>query len=242
MEVEVAKKKGINDIISGYSPGKVEDEKIIKKNNTWRKYRDALQRKDHHGFLKGCIDEILTPHEINGYLLTVGGSLKNCHEGNVAGVFISRLIQNSFAAGNEYFSLDNPNPELNCLGYYLIGNMHIKIKGHGGTDLARGSRGCTFTLNCSSRSVGVDAHYCTFIINENLRSVGRARNCMYKTSRKDIEKMLVRDVYRGEYVEYTDICTLFPIWDPSYNKIKFIDRDGQEEMVRHYKDSSHGIW
>ena len=238
MEAAISKAKGIDRLVKGYSPGKVEEEKNIKENLTWRKYKDALQMKDFGDFLKGCIDEVLTPRQINGYIHVVGSNLKDYQEGTVAGCFISRLVQKSYDAGNKDFSLRNPHPELNNLCSFLKGDMCIEVYGHAGMDFAAGSKGCTFTINCSSRAIGHMAQNCTFIINEKISRVDQGRRCTYKTSLRDMLELLVSWVSKTDYVLDYDATTRRTICRPSYNKIIFIHGDGQEEIVRNYAAGS----
>ncbi len=142
MEVEVIKRKGIDHLVSGYSPRKVEDEREAEAvgGNDFtlllQKYKKYLDNGYHpqslFDFLNRLhyVDEMLTSSGINAFLQTVTiiyqdyGSDYNRHTGK----FISKLIQNSFNAGYNKFSLSMPTPSFSSVASFLKGRKNEPIE------------------------------------------------------------------------------------------------------------------
>ncbi len=231
MELEVIKKiKGIGGLVSGYTPKKVEEIRKIEpnKDSLLRRYLEFLLADDLKENLRD-VDEIVLPHEINN-LLGFVGVYDNWEDR--AGHFISKLIQNSYYAGNRTFHLDNPFSNLNYLCSNLHGDMTIIINGYGGKGIGTYSSACRFILDCETKIIGYKPFCSQFIINGLLRNVDQSTNCTYKTGREDVLAVLLEKVCSRELIDTPgDSNGAYHV--PSENKIIFIE-NGEEKVIREH--------
>ncbi len=116
------KRTGIDNLVSGYSPGKVEEEnhlqtisgdreKVI--HHLTEKYIRCMAKYNFrhpwecHAQIRNqkIIDETLLPEEIDQFLQDSVQFAEQKYYRHVTGVFISELVNNSFLAGNNNFSI-----------------------------------------------------------------------------------------------------------------------------------------
>ena len=147
MNVEIRKGHGIDHLVGGYSPGKVEEEKELASNpffvSLFAKYEKAvyedLVRLWQMDFILGenYVDEVLLPKQINAFLqATIQYMRPGYHFTENTAVFINKLIQNSYSAGNNGFHLNLPVTDLLCVGSHLQGKkerpIELHVKGRAG--------------------------------------------------------------------------------------------------------------
>ncbi len=258
MEAAVKKSSGIDALISGYSPNKVEEEKKVQRFDgrfarLLKKYEYLVSKKeyvcDSWGF-EGLqvehkkIQQVLTPDEINQFFqLTKAYETKEYH-GDITGEFITVLIRNSYKAGYNDFTLDaSMLLPLRRLGSRYLSSDHV---GQKEGNLVRMFVDGDLGYGCFGSTEWVEV-----VINGNVENsfASFSKNCIftfqgghdhnfffpdtsgntYKTSdRKVLEKLL------------EGVPQLF--WErgggleekPSGNKIIFIHEDGKEEIVKDY--------
>ncbi len=138
METEIRKDKGIDNLVNGYSPRKVEEEKrmihverdlkeiVEKYEMIIKKFKH--ERADFNTRIQQYFQEILTPGQINVFLTMVSGCDDHMPTKGTA-LILTKLIQNSYLNGHNGFSLNIcDSPDCYCLGGYLAGTSENKIK------------------------------------------------------------------------------------------------------------------
>ncbi len=130
MDIEIRKRKGIDELVSGYSPGKVDESKNItamgKDHILFNKYQQKLlnphfpecldrrklpqiPRYRYDSYVFDYFDDIvdvLTPEQINRFLQMTVQCERYEQYAELTGSFVSRLLQNSYNAGHNNFTLD----------------------------------------------------------------------------------------------------------------------------------------
>ncbi len=138
MEVEqavaISKRKAIDHLVRGYSPGKVEEEKVSNSRpNIFPKYERAIFSHkvgyigDDFVLNPNYVDEVLTPAEINAFLQATTVYIESEEYSEHTATFISKLIQNSYHAGHNKFFL-MPRTQYDLLGSYLKGSTEQPIE------------------------------------------------------------------------------------------------------------------
>ncbi len=228
METAIIKGKGIDHLVSGYSPKKVEEERIIKADNNtiFQKYIRSFVEDDEY---LSNVREVLPPDKINDFLTTLGQQKVKGWECK-AGRFISRLIQNSFNAGNESFLLDNPYPEIQnlCRGLQGKDRLHVEIRGHGGWGFAHFSSRCHYNIQCPVNSLG-QTEWCESTVNGDIRKMEKSFFCTYRTEDPRIDLQLFSKVHKGQWV--SNPLAIMSDFKPSYNRIIFINDQDEERTT-----------
>ena len=129
MEVEVRKSKGIDTLVSGYSPQKVEEEKRTstegnsKLADLMRRFEDFLHEWYPHRPESILPKEVLLPATLSVFSSMITKYENNPFYENDSGRFLNSLIQNSYDAGYNNFQLETRNNLLG-LGTHLQGDSH----------------------------------------------------------------------------------------------------------------------
>ncbi len=257
MKLPVAKKKAIDGFVDAYSPNKVEEEKnpVVYESEfseIFGKYQIAGKKynlelaQEIHDFIRedNEVTEVYTPGEISEIFLFLQKVLQ--HENNYVGVFVSKLIQNSYLAGNNNFSLqaisevfgvgacvkgmDGDVISISVMGEALSGiGSHCSFASF---DISEGRNLAAWSAQDSSFSfksdagqgVGFEARRCEFMFQGSVdRLIGMgAESCTFKTTRKDtLEELL-------QWVSFDKLES------PSGNRIYFV-RNGKQKLIRDYR-------
>lgn len=121
--------------------------------------------------------EVLTPAQIEVVMQKIidCGRKKLSESGGLSstGLFLTRLIQDSYDVGHNHFSLKTRDMPLNCLGYKLKGSLgrelELRIMGNAKSQMGSGARLTIFTVEGSvENSCGSDAKQCLFNIEGNV--------------------------------------------------------------------------
>jgi len=242
VETEITRKKGIDTLVSGYSPGKVEEENEIKVADSvdygglFKKYKrfkeivDFPRRPEER-----WVDEVLSPDEINLFLQTYF-----IHEDNrnvtAMGLFTSRLLQNSYLGGYNNFKISMKNiPPIDSLGTCLWGceenPLVMTIDGNVGGSFGFKAFNCRLTVNgdVDFLSHGMENSIITIhgeyekddldvapIIGIRLGFTQISGNCTFKSSQYSTAKKLADLAYCKREAN---------------NKVFFIHPDGREELM-----------
>ncbi|MFA5887160.1 MAG: hypothetical protein WC852_00405 [Candidatus Nanoarchaeia archaeon] len=111
------------------------------------------------GACHNTIDFVLNPDEINEFLQkTRDFNFGQCCYNEITGKYVSKLIQNSFNAGNHFFVLETGRMNINCLGQNLRGSVQngngfcypmiiVEVIGSIGDNCFTGSCGCYATIH-----------------------------------------------------------------------------------------------
>ncbi len=210
--LSIQKKKGIDTLVSGYSPGKVEEEKTPMATEEspfaalWDKYiswsQQVISNLEPIGkkFIQqpGYFDEVLTPLQINVFLqdsVRFPEEVVPLHFGR----FITKLIQNSYDNGYNNFLLHPPTP-ISCLCEDARGGskpLSVIVEGEMGVYTAGGAERIELTVLGSWGSF-----FC----------IG-AQDSVFKTNSRDYVDYLIQEIPEG-------------------NKIMFIDEHGKEWVAR----------
>ena len=244
---------GLDDLISGYTARKPDERKEIevvgehKFSKLLEKYELFLRRKDY--FIKDkeildWIEDVLSVEDINTFLqLTI--RFEDYKEySRETGLFITRLIKNSYNAGYNNFvintmamskSLDNLGENFCGLPYRMI---YVQIDGDVGKYCGSNAFCSSFTINgnaelgCGHKiwnsiliingdvddKPSLGARYSSFTINGNVDEADNWEyetiSCIFKTPNKGT---------LGKLLGYNRIG--------SKNKYYFINPDGTEELI-----------
>ncbi len=112
MEIGVIRGKGIDNLVSGYSPRKVEEEKEFshtdesKFNSLFNELEFFMERMFEEKIKTGHINQILTPNEIEAFLFFSRKYEKRQTYAPAIGSLLNILIQNSYNAGHNNFQLN----------------------------------------------------------------------------------------------------------------------------------------
>ncbi len=250
----------MDNLINGYSPQKVEEEQSLPKRTgmmqLFQKYKklhplqlswDCFTQEENH------VDEVLTPREINAFLQVTPHYCDRDYTEST-GLFISRLIQNSYKAGHNDFLLDTQTlPQIDNLGCYLkgkyndrisicvigdVGNssatkasyLDLTIQGNASYLLGKFSSHTDITVHGDVGSIFEMVDQCCCFIEGKLNtshSTIMAFESVFKTNNPDTLQHLLRMVSKksGHYDE--EICK----WAPTKNKIVFVHPKGEEEKA-----------
>ena len=267
---EIKKGNGIDGLLRDITPGRVEDERTVGVIGESR-FRDLLDI--FEGYLGSMHSEpytkrqytnrlssyVLTPLEINALLQST-----SLYETNKAycwqtGRFLEVLIQNSFKAGYNDFTLTVGNfPEMYGLATGLEGKrsrkLVLNIEGDVSSHIAFNSRhleisffgdviswhGCEGIRDSTviahgyvASYFGYDAKNSTFILHGESEQGGFAgggsEKCTFKTTNEQTLSNLIADV--PEFVMMGPDYPEIP-WSYTRNKIVYIHPDGKEETVK----------
>ena len=123
-----------------------------------KKYEIVLEQEDHKtkNHIQS-IDQILKPEEINAFLQTTKVFEGNKNYQKRTGIFISKLIKNSYDAENNNFKLNTKNlKEIHYLGCKLEGKeekpIQITIEGNAGNLCGVNSENSTFNIEGNTRN------------------------------------------------------------------------------------------
>jgi len=247
MECEIVKKKGIEGLVSEYSPKKVEEEKVLQEVGggkfaelleQYKQFEDPVQReryvRETNFDFVYCTKDILTPEEINTFLLLSAA----IETDDPAGVFSSRLIQNSYRSGYYDFVFKVSNQEV-VLGRHLAGSrknpLRMKVTGNLAATSLAGAEYIDVTLEGSLGDMSIwNSDSSTFFFDGPVgKNIGSgAFNCTFKTSKRQILADLI--YWIPPEVKKFKVDSLGTGGSmPSLNKIIFVE-DGKEEVVKNY--------
>src|SRR3989344_3147907 len=114
---------------------------------------------------------VLNPNQINVFLQVIiekESKQKIMHWGT--GLYLSKLIQDSYNAGNNDFTLNTGDTQINCLGYKIKGSkkkqiIQIKINGNVGNWCGLNTQNSTFNIKGNvGDECGKKARHSTFTI------------------------------------------------------------------------------
>jgi len=245
----IQKKKGIDDLVKRYSPKKVEEEKRIIAADAldyaplFEKYLQYVETFCPRSLDVEFIDEILSPDDINLFLqasipfedLQSSFPFEDKAYCIAMGLFLSRLIQNSYQAGHNNFYLNTKNIlPLSELGMCFQGEeenpLKLTIDGDTGKNLGSRATNSMMTVHGNTISLGDFISHCTFILHGKLEKHSLVElfgkpitDCIFKTPNQETLQTLLKIIHKHKYRD-----TL------SGNKIISIQEDGSEEMIKDY--------
>jgi len=191
MELNIRKRKGIDRLVSEYSPGKVEEEKEIiadggEIKNMLSKFNEYL---DSSGFFPNStliekITDVLPPNQINSLLQLIALTRPNAPSTHL-GRFFSKLIENSYQAGHNYFFLNAQSfhqldsfcnniqgQETEPFRLFVKGDLefslrwmnycHVQTEGYLTFDCAAHAKNSTFIIEGEVMDLPANTQYCTF--------------------------------------------------------------------------------
>ena len=163
MTVVEIKRSGIKDVVDNYTPNALDETRILQ---TPGEHPIAQLLKKYEAFLdidfysngskmyqfvqgRHSIDYILAPTGINAFLQATIQYETYPRYADNTGLFISRLIQNSYNAGNNDFYLKPPVVKnIDYLGAHLQGtkrrNINLQIDGDVGNSYGLSAKNSTF--------------------------------------------------------------------------------------------------
>ncbi len=202
MELQISKWKGIDELVSDYSPQKVEEEQSLRTEGSM-KFQELLDKYESMPpsiplMVKAAreLPDILSPEQLQAFLNVT--SLKKVLGGFSGGVFLTQLLYNSYAAGHRRFILPVENEISGLFSYknkqkmeepYSIVfrgdlpegcatrayNLHLDVQGTVGTRFAHYAKRSTFRIPAYA---GIDCGYAAR--NCEFHIAGVAENCGYK--------------------------------------------------------------
>ncbi len=239
MELEVKRKKGIDHLVSGYSPGKVEEEKentiegSLGLSELQTKYCLLMGSLRGEDFVQGKtmphINEELSSSMINAFLLFTTKYEYHRNYESFTGEFVARLLQNSFKAGYNNFSLNIARtPHLRHMNYFRgdEGNP-LCLTINGSQDLCCGNfvEYIDITFNGRTNICAVRARLSTFTFHGMVSGVGLSSYCCnFNTTNRLALDRLIHGIPRKDGKGL-----------PSGNKITLIHENGEKEVVRDYR-------
>ncbi len=218
METTIIKSDGLGNL-KNIIPGKVEQEKDLVVDEDClatllAEYHTLIELEgetlEHHEFVQGEYCDfptaVLQPGEINEFLQYSKKIASDELYVFGIGLFISRLIQNSYRGGHNNFELDqNGLPQINYLAAHLLGKeddpINVEIKGDTGHSCGMESKHCNYLIEGDSKG---DAGY-------------DSKNCIFRTT-SPITLSELR-------------CAAFVWHTPTKNMIYRIHKNGKEELV-----------
>jgi len=248
MEAQIIRKKGIEDFVGGYSPGKVEEES---EGNIKEPCRELLKKyeyylNDLYDDYIDYIEDVLTPEEIEKFLpLTVALEKHPNYQTNT-GKFITMLIRNSYWEGYNDFTLNTKGLfGIHNLAKNLYGSegntLKLRIDGDVGMSTASQSTNIDLTLNGSAKGFFANqASASSFVVRGDLDLIGTAFCCSYDLEGNLLNRMLetVACTFktRSEKTLQQLIKNVPAKIDGNKcsNKIIFIHETGEEEVVMDY--------
>ncbi len=235
MDIQITKSKGIDGLVSGYSPQLLEEEKELSvRSNILRKYKRFLDgfycslNKGGVDMADYFVDDILDPGGIKAFLQLSGLYREHKEYPMGTGIFLTNLLVNSVKAGYDHFHLNQDLPiselcdmeifeEIPPYSITIDGNLgsycfqkanlcRVEIFGNVGVYFAKRALNSTFTINGRvGYGFGRSAAICTF----------KSRD---RTTVSRMELMVSQKMW-GK---------------PSLNRIIFIHPYGEEEVVADY--------
>ncbi|MFH1637249.1 MAG: hypothetical protein ABIB71_02380 [Candidatus Woesearchaeota archaeon] len=186
------------------------------------RYEETLGHAGMQNSMIECLNVILNPDQINDFLQStvVDAGIKSYAW--ITGQFISKLIQNSYDAGNNGFSIDtHATGPLDILGEKLSGRpderIKLQVEGNVGDLFGSMAKHLCSTVN------GNTGNFCaSYVKDSEIEVNGRfghglglcSNMSVFKTQRKENLGLLGKDIskYQG-------------------NKAYFVHGDGVEELV-----------
>ena len=217
------------------------------------KYSQTLR--GGQGLIAADINNVLVPEAIAKFMRATG-EFKDHARYYITGNFVTRLIRNSYAAGNNGFTLDTNGLPLmqdlgrglkgrqdnpikldvdGCVGYACgsdVEYVHLSVSGVAESMLGQFARSSLFRIDGHPvLDFSGMARNCTFIIGrtEEPFRILHSRYCTYKTSDEATLRNLI-DAVPGIYRPRSDGPTKIP----SSNKVVLVKADGLEEVARDY--------
>ena len=257
MEVTIKKKKGIDNLVSGYSPSKVEEE-IVLESSSFREeheelflnYHTDLETRHSPHYCRrhspfNHIKDVLLPEEINIFLLSTVPYEKYDSYSRTTGWMVSKLIQNSFDVGYDDFSLRAGFFQLDFLASYLRGRkekpVQVEIFGNCGQDVAYGMRWVDLVIhgnvyNNSFRSV-LDSTITLHGMAEGWGIAQLGAGTTFKTSNSKALDVLLKNVPLIKPVVFPGKkINVIGNKVASGHRIIFIHSSGEEEVIADYSE------
>ena len=249
--IEAKHGTGIEAIIAGMTPTRPDERKIPATNSPFPELREQYERlREKHGSLylpqivnlvHNEVRSVLTPTEINIFLQSTVTSEHRDNYADFTGIFISRLIQNSYDDGNNNFSfnLDMLQP-IHHLGYQVQGTtkkiLKVKIKGIAGDWCGSSVLFSQFSIETVKDLCGSDAQHSKFNLKTAEDLLGYiARDSQFST--ETVGNRASYDTFHNQFStprEETVQRLLHII--PEGNQIIFLHPDGTPKIVRDYND------
>jgi len=225
MQTEIRKGKGIEGLVKA---GQVEEARRISTESGHFEELEELYKRELDFKAEGhssrpILTQILTPEQVNTFLQTTVKYEKHKNYTDSTGLFISRLIQNSYDHGYNSFTLDTTAlKEIDTIGY-IKGTprnpIEITIIGNTGNVCGYRTKYITFNITGNiGHNCGFESRNSTFNITGNVGSLCGilSKDSTYKTSNKKTLDRMLKDVNEG-------------------NRIIFIHPNGTEEIKRDYE-------
>ncbi len=261
MNVEVRKGKGIDGLVSGYSPGKVEEEKIATTHgdSPLHKLMDRFEYFMEHIIYPESrplydVNHSFPPEQVSSILQIMTKYEKHRYYRRAAGLFINRLVQNSYNNGHNDFHLQIYSP-IHDFCHKLLGGikkqpLRLAVEGDLGRHFASSCKDVSVTVDgnldmycCKNAErsqfiiqgragecCALNAKHCTFTLEGDVGySCGKhAMASAFRTSNKRTLDLLIANVGKRNQLNLT-----------TGNKIIFVHLNGEEEVVRDYSGSSY---
>jgi len=225
MRSDIQKGKGIDGLIGSTSI--LEETRVLETtgndiSKVLEKFKENVFDDEWRCVPHDIVPEILSPAEINAFLQTTVIYEDAINYYFNTGQFIAVLIQNSYDAGHNNFTLNIPrmidNVCLNISGYRKP--IKVKIYGDTGHDLGRGASCTSIELyGKTGHRFGINAKYATLTIHGELTKNSfcglGAKKSRFKTDNEETLREMRTSVNKG-------------------NRIIQIHANGKEEVVRDY--------
>jgi hypothetical protein len=114
------------------------------------RYQQRFVLEPNYKYLRKNAPDVLTPEQINSLVQVIKvGYGDDWKATNATGIFLSKMIQNSYYGGFNNFELETGPMYLTCLGFHNQGRednlLKVTINGNTGT-LGPGAEYCHFTV------------------------------------------------------------------------------------------------
>jgi len=171
--LEIHKGKGIEDLV-GYTPKVEEARQITAESGSFQEievlYREKIDPKLgwNYAAIMDNVTQVLTPKEINLFLQTTMKHEDHRNYVHNTGIFIAKLIQNSYNPDYNEFILDTTKlQQIHRIGYDVRGTPEkpivISIIGNTGSNYGAKSRNATFNVTGNiGESCGFSSAYSIF--------------------------------------------------------------------------------
>ena len=239
-QVRAKKGQGIDDVVRGLSPGVLDIQRQIISSVLSDEYQELFSAYESllHEFLSvgpqtfaaqttelvrdtnfpltgKPLKSILSPVQINSFFIATFPYEGEQHYDKATGLFLTKLMQNSYYAGFNDFVL-GADADLDCLGTRMQGThanpIRIKFKGNI-FDAASLATHVNLVVYGNVKWIGSSAKHCEFTLHGDYLELFRPQNCTIKTPN-----------YAQAQIIATDL--------PEGNKVIYIQPDGQEQEVR----------
>ncbi len=241
MEAAIIRRKGIDDLVSGYSSKKVEEEneQYIRENPSsfLSLLKDTINCRGTRKVMLALreVDEIFSPDKIDSFLQLPMSHPDKTWYRYCKGLLVSRLVQNSYDSGRNDFIL-HTEEALDYLGKVRASPdrpLLLEVHGKVGSSFCSGE-------NIHAHLYG-DGNSCNGARNSIITIHGYMDACgtyssgtTFRTSNRRTLNRMLRYVFDKQITGETSEPFSERISSPSGNRIIFIYPDGEEEAIADY--------